>query len=92
MTNTQSHLEDVRRAIRLGAGLAVAGSVIVLLAGIAAGLSAAAALGLATLALPTGVLSGGFGLAIRATASPTRPSRPVAPVRPAPSLRIPQPR
>jgi hypothetical protein len=92
MTNTQTHLEDVRRAVRLGAGLAVAGSTMVLLAGIAAGLSAAAGLGLAVLALPVGVLSGGFGLAIRAIASPARPSRPVAPVTPAPSLQIPQPR
>jgi hypothetical protein len=92
MTTTQIRLEDVRRALRLGAVFALAGSAIVLTAGLAAGLSVAAAAGLAALALPAGVLSGGFGLAVRALAIPSGPRPPAAPAAPARPLRVVQPR
>jgi hypothetical protein len=65
-----------------------------LFAALATGLPAAVALTLGALALLTGIVSGGFGLAGHAAALPSRPRRAKAmAAKPAaPSLRIPQPR
>ena len=67
MTNGTVHLEDVTRAARWGAGLAIAGSLLALAALLAAGLAPAIAAVPALAVLALGLASGGFGLVARVT-------------------------